>query len=113
MVLLFMNRLLFLLFFAVFQANEPAPRDYCIIKDTYGTYSKFDLDKLISYSTDNEVTQIRKMLQDKKLVSLKKGTKVELVDSGFTKTVIRLPDDEKEDHIWILSDALGNCKDLK
>jgi hypothetical protein len=72
-----------------------------------GAFSKDDLEKMIEYSVNKELKLLETMIIHQKVINIKKGTKVILLDYGLLKTVIRVPNSEIE--IWIVSEAIGDC----
>lgn len=83
------------------------PATYCIKKETWGAFSKDDFDKMIEYSVNNELKLLEAMIIQHRVINIKKGTKVILVDYGITKTVIRVPNTETK--IWVVSEVVGQC----
>jgi hypothetical protein len=80
---------------------------YCIKQETWGAFTKDDFDKMIEYSVNKELKLLEKMILEHRVINIKKGTKVILVERGLTRTVIRVPNTEIK--IWIVTEHLGTC----
>lgn len=82
-------------------------RTHCIKKETWGAFSKDDFDKMIEYSVNKEIKLLEAMIVQRRVVNLKKGTKIFVVDVGWTTTVIRLLNTERK--IWVVTEAVSEC----
>lgn len=99
-----MKTLVFLVLTMAIQL-EPAP--HCIEKETWGAFNGDDFKKMIEYSVNKELKLLEAMIIQRRVINLKKGTKVFLVDVGWTTTIIRLPNTERK--IWVVTEAVTEC----
>lgn len=80
---------------------------YCIARESWGTYSSEDLDKMIEYSVNNELPALANMNLSGRTIHLLPPTKVILVNAGLARSQIRIPNSERV--IWVVSEAVGDC----
>jgi hypothetical protein len=99
---------LIILMFCGISIYGPDQAKHCVKKETWGAFSEDDFDRMIKYSVNKEYKLLEAMIVQRRLINIKKGTRVILEDVGWTgKTVIRVPNTEVK--IWVVTEAVGSC----
>jgi hypothetical protein len=87
--------------------NSSVVNSSCIVKETWGTYSKEDHNKLVEYAVNKELTLLQEMIISGRAIHLQPNTKIIIVDVGLARTEIRLPNSSSV--IWVNTESVGSC----
>lgn len=78
---------------------------YQINQNTLGAYSEDDLEKLREYAYDNDQEALKKLILKGKIIEIKSGSEVYLIQTNLTTSEIRIKGHDV--HIWIPSKAIS------